>query len=363
MKVLYISPENTVGTLSSWRKVHESKGNECRAITYYPSPMGFEDDICLNLPLTGSTKSFLRQRQRHYQRHRGPLGEMLDLPGNPPVWTPHTKVESLFFALRDRIWRMKIEPAIRKYGLNKFDVYHFEWGLGLYRNGTFIRELAKRGKHLLATYHGQDFRNRGVMPIVDQLVKTSFTSELDLIPRHSNLNYLYLPYDVAAVSPRQMPGTPITICHATRNRLHKGSDKIIEVCQKLKQTHGVHFLLVEDQPHDVTMTAKAKSDIYIDQIADVAPGYGMNSIEAMALGVACCTSMNQAYEQFMPDHPFINAGPDTLEEQLISLIENPDRIVEAGRAARRWAEEHHSLEAAGNQLYTYYYDLGITGNG
>ena len=111
------------------------------------------------------------------------------------------------------------------------------------------------------------------------------------------------------------------------------------------------------------MAAKAEAAIYVDQIADVAPGYGMNSIETMALGVACCTSMNAGYEKFMPGHPFINVGPDTLEEQLIALIENPDRIMAAGQAARRWAEERHALEAVGNQLYTYYYNLGITSNG
>ena len=32
MKILYISPENTVGTMSLWKKAHELKGNECEVL-------------------------------------------------------------------------------------------------------------------------------------------------------------------------------------------------------------------------------------------------------------------------------------------------------------------------------------------
>ena len=50
MKILYISPENTVGTLTLCKKEHELRGYECRTITFFQSPKSFEDDICLNLP-------------------------------------------------------------------------------------------------------------------------------------------------------------------------------------------------------------------------------------------------------------------------------------------------------------------------
>ncbi len=47
MKILYISPQNTVGTLGLWQRIHQDRGHECRYVTYFPSPMGFPDDICL----------------------------------------------------------------------------------------------------------------------------------------------------------------------------------------------------------------------------------------------------------------------------------------------------------------------------
>ncbi len=359
MKILYISPENTVGTLSLWQQVHRDRGHECRYITFYPSPMGFADDIALRLPLVHGSRLYEPLRERFYRWTRGPLYAAGKLPGNPPVWRPRNPLERLFFALRDRLWRLKIEPAIRAHDLLNFDIYHFEWGLDLYRNGNFISRVADRGKALLATYHGQDFRNRGVLPAIDGRVGLSLTSEYDLIPRHPHLKYLYLPYDVSGTRPRKLLNDTLTICHATRNRYVKGSDIIIAVCRQLEASHGIRFLLVENRSHAEVLAAKAQADIYIDQITDVAPGYGMNSIEAMALGVACCTRMDAAWEAFMPDHPFVNVTPANLLAELTALVEDRDRLLELGRRARQWAESHHDLPAAGDMLYGYYRELGL----
>ncbi|MCK4578799.1 MAG: glycosyltransferase, partial [Candidatus Marinimicrobia bacterium] len=350
MKILYISPENTVGTLGLWKRLHELRGNYCRTVTLFPSDLGFADDICLKLPLVGPMPWYRRLRNMAYQRSKGPLGDLTDLPGNPPVWQPGNGAERAFFAIRDWLWRFKVEPAIKKYDLLDFDVYHFEWGMEFYRHGGFVKRLEQLGKPMIAHYHGQDFRNRGVIPAVDSRVRASLTSEYDLIPRHTNMRYLFLPYDVSAGKPKTALHDPITICHATRSRYFKGSDKIIDVCQRLEKSHGIRFILIENQPHAETMELKRQADIYVDQIADVAPGYGMNSVETMALGVACCTSMDDAYQQFMPGHPFINVNAENLEKRLLELVQNPGRIMEYGRKAREWAEKRHSLEAVGDQL-------------
>ena len=359
MKVLYISPQNTVGTLGLWQRLHHDRGHECRYVTYFPSPMGFPDDICLNLPLAGPGRGFTRLRHWIYQRSRGSLGDEAPVPGNPPVWRPAGLAQRTFFALRDRLWRLWVEPAIRRYGLLDFDVYHLEWGLEFYRDGRFVQRLARRGKPILATYHGQDFRNRGVVPAIDRHVGLNLTSEADLLPRHPKLHYLFLPFDVQAVQPRKSLNDPITLCHATRNRYVKGSDVIINACRALEKSHGVRFTLIENQPHETTLKRKGEADIYIDQVANLAPGYGMNSVEAMALGLACCTNMGPDYTALMPRHPFLQVTSGDLLAQLTALVENPRRITQLGRAARKWAEDHHDLQGVGDQLYGYYRQLGI----
>ncbi len=50
LNILYISPENTVGTLNLWKHIHEQNGHNCRYVTFFSSPKKYGDDICLNLP-------------------------------------------------------------------------------------------------------------------------------------------------------------------------------------------------------------------------------------------------------------------------------------------------------------------------
>ena len=188
MKILYISPENTVGTLNLWQRVHQDRGNECRFITFFPSDLGFPDDICLHLPLTGPARWFRSLRNTVYKRTKGPLGDVTNLDGNPPVWHPGSLGEQAFFAFRDWLWRFWVEPAIRRNGLLDFDVYHFEWGLDFYRHGGFIQRLVERQKPLLATYHGQDLRHRGVIPAVDRHIWLNLSSEYDLLERHPTMS-------------------------------------------------------------------------------------------------------------------------------------------------------------------------------
>ncbi len=359
MKILYIASQNVVGHLEIWQQIHALRGNECRYVTYFPSAYGFQEDICLHLPLVPHTSLPIRLRHYLYTLTKGRQGNWFELPGDPPIWQPKHVFEQAFFSFRDRLWRFWVEPAIKKHGLMDFDIYHLEGGLEFYRHGGFARRLADLGKPILNTYHGTDFRNRGVVSAVDKHIRLNLTSEADLLPRHPNLRYLFLPFDVQACQQHQQLHEPITICHATRNRYVKGSDAIIDACRALEQSHGVRFILIESQPHDVTLALKAEADIYIDQVANLAPGYGMNSVEAMALGLACVTNMGDDYRALMPDHPFVDVTPDNLLSQLTELVENPDQIIERGQAARSWAESHHDLAAAGDQLYGYYRQLGI----
>ncbi len=359
MKILYIAAQNVVGHLELWQQIHRSRGHDCRYVTYFTSRYGFQEDICLRLPLVPYRSRATRLRHWLYTHTKGPKGNWFDVPGSPPIWRPKTRPERSFFVLRDWLWRFWVEPAIKKYDFLNYDIYHLEGGLEFYRHGGFVSRLTQLGKPILNTYHGRDFRNRGVVPAVDQHINLNLTSEYDLIPRHPNLHYLFLPYNVTAYQPAEKLHDPVTICHATRSRYAKGSDNIIAACLSLEDSHGIRFLLIENRPHDEVMALKAQADIYIDQVADIAPGYGMNSVEAMALGLACCTLMNADYQAFMPGHPFINITPDNLLEKLTMLVENPRLIQEKGRAARQWALDHHNLDVVGEQLYGYYRQLGI----
>ena len=99
MKILYISPENTVGTLSSWKRAHEAKGNECTFITLYKSKHKYDPGICLNLPLVHTSSWYLRGRHRYYQMFRGERGDYKEKDGYPPIWKPNTFLEKKIFSI------------------------------------------------------------------------------------------------------------------------------------------------------------------------------------------------------------------------------------------------------------------------
>ena len=155
--------------MSLWKKAHEMKGNQCDFITMFQNQNQSDSGICLNLPLISSSQTYLRCRHWYYKRHRGDLGDYQEKEGYPPIWKPNSPLERLYFMIRDWIWQFYIEKAIKKYNLFDYDIYHFEWGIDLYRDCRFAKKLSKNKKPIICTYHGQDMRTRGVIKDMDKI--------------------------------------------------------------------------------------------------------------------------------------------------------------------------------------------------
>ena len=359
MKILYISPENTVGTLSTWKNFHLAQGNECDFITFYKTPNNFDSGICLNLPLISSNKLYRTLRSLHYKINSKSKDEYSPKSGYPPTWKANSYFEKIYFLARDFIWSFKVERAIKELNLLDYDIYHFEWGLDFYRNCHFAERLKKLRKKIICTYHGQDMRTRGVIKKIDTLSNLNFSSELDLLSKHPKLNYMFLPVQLSQNLSFKKTDKKIKICHSPTDRYYKGSNIIIEICKKVaKENNHVEFILIENMPHNEVIKIKKKCDILIDQIGDSGGwGYGMNSIESMALGLCCATQMNDACNNFFKEHPFVNINKNNLEKKLNELILNPEMIDEYKEKSIRWVENKHSIESVGKVLYKNYEKL------
>ena len=208
MKILYISPENTVGTLSTWKKFHESQHHSCDFITFYKTANGFDPGICLNLPFISTGFLYRWLRSFYYYNKYGENGEYSIKPGNPPVWKLTKWYEKKFFQWRDRRWKKIVARKLKDVDLFSYDVYHFEWGLDFYRDCSFAKQAAALGKPLICTYHGQDLRTRGVIEPLNSLSKNNFTSELDLLSLHPKMKYMFLPINI-------QPNTATKSCFIT----------------------------------------------------------------------------------------------------------------------------------------------------
>ncbi len=356
MKILYISPENTVGTLTTWKNFHHSRGNKCDFITFYKTPNNFDSGICLNLPFISSNKFYRFLRSIHYKINSKSTSEYSPKSGYPPTWEPNSLFEKKYFSFRDFIWSFKIEKVIRDYNLLDYDIYHFEWGLDFYRNCSFVEKIFKLNKKVVCTYHGQDMRTRGVIKKIDDLSDLNFSSELDLLYKHPKLTYMFLPINISSNLSFKKTGHKIKICHSPTDRYYKGSNDIIKICKKIeKNNSSVEFILIENMSHDEVIKIKKTCDILIDQIGDSGGwGYGMNSVESMALGLCCVTQMNEECNKFFNNHPFINVNKNNLESKINNLILNPTIIDEHKEKSIRWVNDKHDVRNVGKILYANY---------
>ena len=192
MKILYISPENTVGTLNLWQEAHEARGNECTFITLYPTKHDYDRGICLNLPLVKANPLYMKGRHQYYKLARGREGDYQEKNGYPPVWVPNSFLEKKYFQFRDWLWAFKVEQVIKEFNLLKYDIVHLDWGLEFYRDGRFVKTLVAAGVPIVCTYHGQDLRTRGVIPAIDAVLfschyLTNFVFDVIENPAEANL--------------------------------------------------------------------------------------------------------------------------------------------------------------------------------
>ena len=200
------------------------------------------------------------------------------------------------------------------------------------------------------------------MPYIDKISDLNLTNEVDLLTKHPNIGYLFLPFETSSFKSKTFINDTIRISHAPTNRFYKGSDIIINICEALQSEGNIEFDLIENVPHSVAISRKLKSDIFIDQIGDKGGwGYGMNSVESLSMGVCTLTEMNDVYNSFIPDHPFININSENLDSELRKLINNREKILAQGEAGKRWVEKKHDIKNVADKLYNYYETLGLLG--
>ncbi len=354
MKILHVSPQNYTGILTLFVKGHQALGHESRLVTFYRAKNLYPEDICLNLPFVGpmpwlwKVKRFIRS---------GSLNVPFTGTTERIFWTP-SGMERILMPLRDLAWIPKIDRANKKYHLNDFDIHVLEGGMSFFRDGRDVKKLRAAGKHIVSNYHGLDLRMRGAIKPVWDATELHTTCEFDLYQRYPELEYLFLPFDNSLVPPANATGEIIKICHAPRIRSVKGTDKIIEVVEKLSETLPVKMVLIENMPHSEAVKLKSQCHIAIDQIASGDMGYGVNSLESLAMGLCTVTNLSEAYQNFIPDHPFALAEPHNLENVLKELVLDEQLRTKYAKAGPGWINKTHHWKSVAEHMHKRYTELG-----
>ncbi|RPH96300.1 hypothetical protein EHM69_01760 [candidate division KSB1 bacterium] len=355
MKILYISPEHVSGTLSLFKAGHERRGDVCRYVTFWHSRWDFPDDICLNLPMMPDKSWVVEIRKLfHSLRPRNTSAERNGVRCWNPGW-----IERGLFRIRDACLRSRIESAIYTHRLDQFDIIHLDGGLDFSRDARFVRKQAGAGKKIACFYHGSDLRERGVIPPVDDAVGLRLTSEWDLLEMDSRLRYLYLPFDESAYAERSYRfHSPLRIGHASRNRF-KGTAFVEAAVRRIARDIPVELVLIRDMPHDQALRLKQECDIFVDQLTNEGGwGYGMSSVEALAMGMPVVTNIPKKMLERIGPHPFVQADTADVADVLISLIRDENHCRVLAAAGQKWVRERHDVNAVMDCLYRYYREVG-----
>lgn len=111
-----------------------------------------------------------------------------------------------------------------------------------------------------------------------------------------------------------------------------------------KYEDNVKIIIAENIPYKEYLLQYKEAHILLDQVYAYDQGY--NALEAMASGKVVFTGAEKEFLEhykITEDEVCINAVPNSLEiaDKLSWLIENPNKMLEIGKKARKFIEEHH----------------------
>ncbi len=339
-KILHIAPFNTSDVPMTLVRAERALGFHSRLLTLGRDRRGYDEDICLQLPFldffgTRIVKKLVSD----------PAKLRVDAASRPPEtipreWHPHGIMERSLVVFRERFWRPNIRRAIKKYHLDQFDLYQLDGGLEFFRDGRFVAARKAEGKKIICCYMGSDLRTRGVLPYIDETADLHITVEFDHLKLHPDIHHVFFPFEMERIALKQLEErSPLFIGHAPTNRRAKRSDIIISAVQSLSLDFDVRLRLIENVSYREAIAQKRQCDIFIDQLGDL--GYGINSLESLAMGIPTCTCLAEGFTDVCPEHPFIEVNERNLREKLVKLITDFNLRKAMGLRGREWLAKHH----------------------
>jgi hypothetical protein len=143
------------------------------------------------------------------------------------------------------------------------------------------------------------------------------------------------------------PGERVRIFHSPTNRSLKQTDLLIAAVDRLANRYPVELEIVERVPWAECVRRKASADIVFDQVE---LGYGINAVEAMAMGIPVVAGIADPLARAMMVEawgslPFVEATAATIADALEPLVADAAYRGEAGRLGRAHADRIHAPAA------------------
>ena len=350
MRILHLAVENFAGIPMRLVQEERRRGHESRLMTLLSPMQKYEEDIALHLPALN-----LPQMKRLRRLVRGtPKAQILNIrhSGTAKHWQPANMLDNMLFRLRDALWQSQIRRTLKELGgLESFDRIIADGGHDFTR---FPSLLAKTSVPITTIYYGSDMRTRGIIAGVQDKARQTFTFEYDHTLLFPTAQFLLYPYEVPDYAPSVVYAPPtsgeiIRIGHAPTNRVGKGTEQILTALKRLQKSFLMEIVLIEGLPHSEALRRKATCHLFIDQIGEL--GYGVNSLESLAMGIPTAVELMPDFERFLVNycgeaHPFRNIRRSHLEADLRTVLESIKQWRDWGKAGKSWVERHHTVKAA-----------------
>ena len=353
-KILHIAQQNFAGMPIDFVKMHRDAGYESRLLTMYNSRIKYAQDIDLNLYLPQNKLS-------DKWRHKKFISDTTEIT-NAKYYEVHNIMEKLYFRLRDLKNKRKISEAIHKYNLYDFDIYHFDGGMDLFRDSRFAKKLKSMNKKIVLCYFGSDLRVRGIFKEMEAISDLNLTVEFDHLKLYKNINYIFFPFDIPEVSIKKDFGIGrMKVLHSPTNRLFKGTNKILNVINELKNEFEFDFILAENMARTELLKLKSECHLAIDTVGGISggTGYGKNSIENLSLGLPTITEFTEDYMKFLPENPFITSNINDLKQVMTGILRKPQILKEYSEKGIKWVKKYHGFQSVNKRLEELYIKAGI----
>jgi hypothetical protein len=350
MKILHFAFENYARIPSTLVRAERELGHESFLVTAYDTFQEYkENDYCLNLPFVG--KKYITFIKRVILPQTLKMnGKRQIESGIPPIWRSPNKLVNWLIRLRDDLWESKVREFLKEINIESFDVLILDGGAGFLRSGKIIQELKQQGIRIAVYYCGSDFRTRGIIRCIDNLADYRFTFEFDHTLLDDTLPFLFAPFQLpGGVENLHQKNDKVRIGHAPTKRKVKGTDIILGVLSLLKEKYPIEIVLIENLPYKEALNLKTSCDIFIDSIGEI--GYGINSLESLAMGIPTAVEILPDLEELLGEHPLINISASNMDETLIPYIEKEQLRSELGIRSKEWVRQiHNPIDIAKNIL-------------
>jgi len=231
--------------------------------------------------------------------------------------------------------------------LEKCDIMHFKGDEGVPKTVAEI-EIDRLNKPVVWTVCGRvwEAKHSELWDEYGKYTDALLATTPDHLQHGIEGTWMPLPIDVERYKPIPRADDCIVIQHSTTAE-RKGTELINQVFTGLYEEYSKVFCSIHSNiPFQLAMQLKRISHIFVDQINRYNI-YANSALEAMAIGAATVASCDWA-------DGITYATEKTLHGVLIELIESPEKLLEAQRLAREYAEQVHSYHAVSAKLCKVY---------